>query len=230
VSKLIPNYKQLSPYQFKDLLVKVISPSDYHQIEKWFTNFTMLPFIKQRAELICVFFQLKIEQDYWNYIANLITMPVVIWLSQLSKEVTQKSSINWDHTKTKINIKRRQQIIRNKLRHAECNIYIHLQQPYPFYSQMKNTTSVDHLMNIIFNALLIVTKNSLYYFYLNFQQKKILLNFDIKDAYLVKSFYDLNPTEEQVYIHLFYTHLHTSYCLLIYILGFNRSKDLETES
>jgi hypothetical protein len=217
VSKLIPNYKQLSPYQFKDLLVKVISPSDYHNIEQWFTNFTLLQFIKQRAELICVFFQLKIEQDYWNYIANLITMPVVIWLAQLSKEVTQKNSINWDHTKTKMNIKHRQQIITNKLHQTECNIYIHLQQQYPFYSQMKNTTSVDYLMNIILNAFLTVTKNSLYYFYLNFQQKKILINFDIKDAHLVKSFYDLNPTEEQVYIHLFYTDLHISYFLFIYI-------------
>ncbi len=124
----------------------------------------------------------------------------MIWLSQISKDVTHKNAINWDHTETKMNIKHRQQIIRNKLRQAECNIYIHLQQPYPFYSQMKSKTSMDDIMNIIFNAPLMVIKNSLYYLRLNFEQKKTLLNFDIKDAHLVKSFYDLNPTEEQVCI------------------------------
>ncbi|CAF1241679.1 unnamed protein product [Rotaria sordida] len=53
-------------------------------------------------------------------------------------------------------------------------------------------------MNIISNALVILVENSLYYLRTNFEQKKILLQFDINDAHLVKSFYDLNPTEEQI--------------------------------
>ncbi|CAF4855644.1 unnamed protein product [Rotaria sp. Silwood1] len=111
VSTLIPNYKKLSPDQFKDLLVKMISPGDRHKIEQWLTHLTMLQYLQQRAELICTFFQLKIEEHYWNNVANLATMPIVIWLSQISKEITHKNSVKWDHTKTKRNIKH-QKLIR----------------------------------------------------------------------------------------------------------------------
>ena len=60
---------------------------------------------------------------------------------------------------------------------------------------MENKTSLDHLMNIILNALLAFVQNSLYYFRINCEQKKILLKFDITDVHLFKSFYELNPTE-----------------------------------
>jgi hypothetical protein len=214
VSKLIPNYKNLTPYQFKDILVNVISPGSYIQIKEWLTNFLLLQFIQQRAELMCIVFQLKIEQDYWNYIANLTTTPVVIWLLEISKDVIKQNSINWDHAKTKINILHRQHIIENKLRQAEHNLNIHLQQPYPFYWQIQNNIFMDHFINVIFNALVIVVENSLYYFRTNFEQKKILLNFDINDGHLVKSFYDLNPTDEQVFIH------HSIYFSLLLLVFF----------
>ncbi|CAF1030084.1 unnamed protein product [Adineta steineri] len=178
----------------------MISSGAHHTIERCLTDLTMLRFLKQRAELICTFFQLSIEKDYWNYVDILITMPIGTWLSQISKNITQKNSINWDHTKTKLNIKRRQQIITNKLRHAECNIYLHLQQPYPFHSEIKNNISMNHQMNLILDGILLIVKHSLYYFRLNFEQKRMLLNFDIKDVQLVKSFYDLNPTKDQISI------------------------------
>jgi hypothetical protein len=149
---------------------------------------------------MCTVFQLKIEQDYWNYIANWTSMPEMNWLSEISKDVTKQNSINWDHTKTKINIQHRQQIIEHKLRQAERHLNIHLQQPYPFYWQSPNNHCMEQCINIISNALVIVVENSLYYFRTNFEQKKILLYYDMNDAFLVKSFYDLNPTEEQVFI------------------------------
>ncbi|CAF1561914.1 unnamed protein product, partial [Rotaria sordida] len=142
----------------------------------------------------------KIEQDYWNDIANLITIPVVVWLSEAGKDITKQNSINWDHTKTKINIQHRQKIIENKLQQAEYNLNIHLQQPCPFDCEIYNKTSMDHFLNIISNVLVTLVENSLYYLHTNFEQKKILLKFDITDANLVKSFYDLNPTVEQIVI------------------------------
>ncbi|CAF1302974.1 unnamed protein product, partial [Rotaria sordida] len=168
---------------------------------RWLTDFTMLQFLQQRAELMCTVLQLKIEQDYWNNIANLITIPVVVWLSEAGKDITKQNSINWDHTKTKINIQHRQKIIENKLQQAEYNLNIRLQQQScPFDCEIYNKTSMDHFLNIISNVLVTLVENSLYYLHTNFEQKKILLNFDITDANLVKSFYDLNPTVEQIVI------------------------------
>ncbi|CAF1541542.1 unnamed protein product [Rotaria sordida] len=42
-------------------------------------------------------------------------------------------------------------------------------------------------------------QNDLHHSNTNFEQKKILFTYNINDANLVKSFYDLNPIEEQVY-------------------------------
>jgi hypothetical protein len=184
--------------------MKAISNEHHVQIERLLNSFTVLEFLRQRAELVCTVVQLKIEQDYWNYIGNL-NLPIVAWLSKVSKDVTKQNSINWDHTKTKENIAHRQKIISSKLEQAEINLFIHFQQPYPFDWQIQYKNSTDQSLKIIYNALAVALHNSLYYFHLNFEQKKILLNFDIHDAYLVKSFYDLNPTQEQVsYIYFLY--------------------------
>ena len=201
-SQLIPNYKQLSPYRLKDLLMKAISNEHQDQIERLLNSFPVLEFLRQRAEVVCTVVQLKIEQDYWNYVGNL-NLPIVTWLSEVSTDVTKQNFINWDHTKTKTNVNHRQQIINSKLEQAEINLCVHFQQPYPLDWQIQYRNSMDHSLQIIYNALGVVLHNSLYYFHTNFEQKKILLHFDIYDAYLVKLFYALNPTSEQVSLDLF---------------------------
>ncbi|CAF3160962.1 unnamed protein product [Rotaria sp. Silwood2] len=143
MSKLIPNYKKLSPYQFKDALMKVIPACSQHHIKECYINVPMLQFIQQRTELICHILQLKIEQDYWNSIDNLISMPVVIWLLDVGKDVTKQNSINWDHTKTKLNIQHRQTIIQNRLQQAEHSLNFHLQQSYPFDCELNNKTALS---------------------------------------------------------------------------------------
>ncbi|CAF1429934.1 unnamed protein product [Rotaria sordida] len=124
--KLLPNYKILSSHEFKRLLCKTI-PTDHYQIQQWLANTDMLQFSQQLAIFMCTSFQLKIEEDYWYYIGNL-NMPVVTWLSEVSKDVTEKKSINWDHSKTKLNIQYQQNLIRNKLQRLEINLYNYLQR------------------------------------------------------------------------------------------------------
>jgi len=85
---------------------------------------------------------------------------------------------------------------------------------------------MDQFMNIISNALVIVVENSLYYFRTNFEQKKILLHYDMNDSDLVKSFYDLNPTEEQVSIYYSVYFLILLFFHSFSILDFYCSKDL----
>ncbi|CAF4149969.1 unnamed protein product [Rotaria sp. Silwood2] len=77
VSKVIPNYKKLSTYQFKDALMKVIPASSQHHIKEYYIHMAMLQFIQERTEIICHILQLKIEQDYWNYIDDLTSLPML---------------------------------------------------------------------------------------------------------------------------------------------------------
>ncbi|CAM4828906.1 unnamed protein product [Rotaria magnacalcarata] len=59
---------------------------------------------------------------------------------------------------------------------------------------------MKHLIDIIFQAFAIILRNDLNSSHVHFEQKKLLLHFTIHDAYLVKSFYDLNPTEKQIHL------------------------------
>ncbi|CAF1541555.1 unnamed protein product [Rotaria sordida] len=124
--KLLPNYKTLSSHEFKHLLCKTIQ-TDHYQIQQWLASTEILQFSQQLAIFICTSFQLKIEEDYSHYIGNL-NMPVVAWLSEVSKDVTEKNFINWNHSKTKLNIQYQQNLIRNKLQRLEINLYNYLQR------------------------------------------------------------------------------------------------------
>ncbi|CAF2132898.1 unnamed protein product [Rotaria magnacalcarata] len=55
-------------------------------------------------------------------------------------------------------------------------------------------------IGILSQAFAIILQNDLNPFHVHFEQKKLLLHFNIHDAYLVKSFYDLNPTEKQIHL------------------------------
>ncbi|CAF1527539.1 unnamed protein product [Rotaria sordida] len=195
--KLLPNYKTLSSHDFKRLLCKTIQ-TDHYQIQQWLANTEMLQFSQQLAVLMCTSFQLKIEEEYWYYIGNL-NMPVVTWLSEVSKDVIEKNSINWDHSKIKLNIRYQQNLIRNKLQRLEINLYNYLQRYSSNLKMNDDKMSFEQWMNIICNALVVLMQNDLHHFNTNFEQKKILFTYDINDANRVKPFYDLNPIEKQVY-------------------------------
>ena len=95
---------------------------------------------------------------------------------------------------------------------------------------MKDETSMDDFMSTISNAVTVLTQRSLYYFHTNFEQKKILIKLDMNDANYVESFYDLNPTEEQVstlfILHKPFSTSPTFRCILDYY----GSEDLADES
>ncbi|CAF4467704.1 unnamed protein product, partial [Rotaria magnacalcarata] len=196
-SKLIPNYNRLSPDTFKQLILKNI-PITYHdQIQQCLAHIESLECVRQLANLWCHFFQLKIEEDYWNYVGNLNTS-IMDWLSEdVSKEIIQRNSIDWDRRKTKSNIQYQIALVQNKLQQTEYNMLKHLCQLSSKFD-LKSNIHVKHSIDIVFQAFAIILRNDLNPFHVHFEQKKLLLHFNFHDAYLVKSFYDLNPTEKQV--------------------------------
>ena len=114
----------MSSHQFKDLLSNGLH-SYRDEIYQFLTNPNICHFIQQLTTLMCSYFQLKIEEDYWNYIANLSNTPIFNWLSQISKDVILENSMNWDQTKTKVKINLRRKLIQNKLKQMETDLNIH---------------------------------------------------------------------------------------------------------
>ncbi|CAM4825568.1 unnamed protein product, partial [Rotaria magnacalcarata] len=68
-SKRIPNYNRLSPDTFEQLILKNISTTYHDQIQQCLAPIKLLKCVRQLANLCCHFFQLKIEEDYWNMLA-----------------------------------------------------------------------------------------------------------------------------------------------------------------
>lgn len=202
ILKLIPNYNNISNYQFKALLFEFISPCDINYIiMEWLNNFSIIQYLHKHAELMSIVSQLKIELNYWNYLTNIITSEE-LQLSNISPEFTAKNSVNWDHSRTEDYIERRKNHIEHKLQQAERDLNTHSQQTFPFYFGVQNMYSIEYYMNILSIALTTLVQSNLQYLHTNFEQKKILWQFDINDICLVKAFYALNPTDEQVRIYL----------------------------
>ena len=201
---LIPKYKKLSINQFKAVLTEFISRCDFLHTKEWLSKFSILQFLQKHADFLSTVSQLRVEQNYWNDVINIMTSPTVC-MSGVSKDFTTKNSINWDHSRTEQYIERRKNNIQNKLQQVESNLNSHLQQTFPFYWQIKNAIPIDYFMNIISTAMTTLVEYNLRYLRTNFEQKKILWHFAINDIHLVKSFHGLNPTEEQVRIRLIET-------------------------
>ncbi|CAF5072368.1 unnamed protein product [Rotaria sp. Silwood1] len=96
----------MSPDLFKRILCKTIL-SYCHQIRQWLTNAEILQFIQHHAQLMCTIFQLQMDNDYWKHAIN-VALPVINWLSRMSKDITKRNFINWNYPRTEKNIKHRQ--------------------------------------------------------------------------------------------------------------------------
>jgi hypothetical protein len=198
-SHLIPNYIWLSPDTFKQLILKATPTNYYDQIQQCLARTELLKSVQQLAHLWSHFFRFKIEEDYWNYVDNLNTS-TISWLSDnISQRIIRKNSINWDPRRTKTNIRYRKILVQNKLQQMEYHLLKHMCQISSKFD-LKNQVHMKHSIDIIFQAFGIIVQNDLNPLHVHFEQKKLLLYFNIHDAYLVKSFYDLNPTEKQVRI------------------------------
>ena len=195
---LMPNYSKFPDHLFKHLLCKTI-PRYRHQISQYLTNPKLLSFIQQYAHLLCIIFQLEMENDYWKHAINGL-LSAVNWLSRIPKNFTKRYSINWDYPRTEHNLRHRQRLTTNKLEKANRELYFHLQQ-YSLCWPISHKRFRHRILTIISQALTVLIKNGLQKLHVKLEEKKTIMQFDAYDVYLLKSFYDLNPTEEQVNHH-----------------------------
>ena len=117
----------------------------------------------------------------------------------------------------KTNVLYRKTDIQTKLQQIEYNLSKHQSQLSSKFN-LQNETYVKDSIDIVMKTFTIILQNDLNPFHLHFEQKKLLVHFNFHDAYLVKSFYDLDPTEEQVRIS--FTSISCSMLYFIFYLRF----------
>ncbi|CAF2063843.1 unnamed protein product, partial [Rotaria magnacalcarata] len=192
--QLTPNYLKMSSRLFVDLLCTNLA-SHQNKIKHWLIHTNQLRCFRRHAELLNNILLLEIEQDYWETITDSVPIEI-IWLSNMPKDTTRINSINWAYPRTIENLNKRQTIIQNKLKEAQHQLVIHLKEE-SLIVRSSISKSID-LLNVISTAIREFLHQGQQRLRTMYEEQKLVFVFDHNDLHLVKSFYDLNPTNEQL--------------------------------
>jgi hypothetical protein len=193
-----PKYLKVPDKIFKEMLLKsLVGGGKEESIVQWFDTTLKLQYIRTYAHLLNNICYLKLEQDYWQHYDKVATTEG-IWSSPLEKELIKKNNLYRINFKTKIQLDKHRQFIFNRLQKAENELNKHKQQR-PINS------SFD--MNRLSTVLLAFVRQGQHKLSKDFERKKQLLQFDAHDYHLIKTFYTLKPTENQVSLSLLILYL-----------------------
>ncbi|CAF3322185.1 unnamed protein product [Rotaria socialis] len=192
--QLIPNYLKMSSRLFMDLLCTNLT-SHQNKIKHWLIQTNQLQCFRRHAELLNNILLLEIEQDYWDTITDSVPIEI-IWLSNMPKDTTRINSINLAYPRTIENLNKRQTIIQNKLKHIQHQFMIHLKEE-SLIAQHSISKSID-LLNLIDTAIRQFVHQGQQRLRTMYGEQKLIFEFDTHNLRLVKSLYNLNPTNEQL--------------------------------
>ena len=176
---------------FQESLANAI-PHHRHDILLWLKNPKIFNFVKQLVHDAAVIHQSEMELNYWNAVLDAAGSTFALLLSE-SRGLTRKNYIHWDYPQTEQNIRHRQQLIQNRMNQYKAKLSV----------QMEKQTGIGmtaESMEIIRQASNAMIEVHLRIFYAKLNEKLILLQYDMYDVQLVKSFYDMFPNEEQVWM------------------------------
>ena len=193
-SEDFPNFLSVPDAVFKQQLLAEVK-NDRVTIEPWLETEAMLEYARRSACLTNDVCYLKAEQDFWElYMTSAMTE--ANWLSQLPKKTLTSSHIQWPYCKTEKNVRKRQQAIQKKLEGAAIKLNEHLQQPLPLL--LNPSESASHAVNNLSVAVLSFVHKGQQRLRDGFKRKEAALKLEVNDIRLVQSFWELQPTEEQV--------------------------------
>ncbi|CAF3322194.1 unnamed protein product [Rotaria socialis] len=114
----------------------------------------------------------------------------------MPKDTTRINSINLAYPRTRENLNKRQTIIQNKLKKIQHQLMIHLKQE-SFIARPSISKSID-LLNLIDTAIREFVHQCQQRLRTMYGEQKLIFECDHNDLRLVKSLYNLNPTNEQL--------------------------------
>lgn len=115
-------------------------------------------------------------------------MSEAIWSLPMVKDMAKENNLSRFKFKTKAQLEKHRTLILNRLQEAENNLNKHKQQPI--------NRSID--MNKLSTVIPAFVRQGQHKLSVEFERKKLILQFDSNDHRLVKTFYNLKPTENQV--------------------------------
>lgn len=182
---MVPQYQNMSRSLLQESLAHAL-PDHRNDIMAWLTNSTLFNFVKEQVQQAALIYQYEIELNYWNSVAD-VAEPALALLSTEARGFTRDNYIRWDYPQTTQNVQHRQRLTHNKL--ERC------QTPW------KHSTFIgisEACLNILRQASNNLIQADFRRFSDKLNEKLIILEYDVHDIQLVKSFYAMLPNREQV--------------------------------
>jgi hypothetical protein len=180
-----PKYLKVSDQIFKEMLSKSLVGED--NINQQLDTSEKLQFVRTYAHLLNNVFYVKLEQDFWEHY-HTVCISEAIWSLPTVKDMAKETNLYRITFKTKTQLEKHRQLILNRLEEAENNLNTHKQQPIH--------RSID--MNKLSTVMTAFIRQGQHKLSLEFERKKLILQFDAIDHRLIKTFYNLKPVENQV--------------------------------
>ena len=186
---MVPQYQKMARSHLRESLANAL-PDRHDDIMEWLADSKVFNFVKQQVYQASLIYQYEIELNYWNSVTD-AAGPVLAMLSTESRRFTKENYIHWDCPQTMQNIQHRQRLIHSKLKTCQT----------PWNHHTKHLTFIGittACLDIIHQASKNLLQADFRPYSVKLNEKLIILDYDIHDIQLVKSFYDMLPNREQV--------------------------------
>ena len=184
-----PDYLKVPDHIFKKMLSSALEGIE--STIQWLDTPEKLQYTRQYAQWVNDLFYLRLKQDFWEHYYH-IAMTNGLWSLNISNQFAKENSLRRMKFITQSNVNQRRQTVSEELKEAEKKLNTH--------KQLASNATVDmHRLSMVIPAFVRRGQRKLV---ADFERRKLLLQLDANDYYLVQAFYDLKPTEEQVRIFL----------------------------
>ena len=175
---------------FQESLANAI-PQNRHDILLWLANSKVFNFVKQLVHKAAVIYHSDMELHYWNAMIA-AAGSTLVQLSSESRDFTRKNHIHWAYPQTERNIRHRQQEIQKRMNQFTAKLNAQMERQHGIGMTADS-------MEIIRQASNAMIEGHFRRLYVKLNDKLILLQYDLYDIQLAKSFYGMFPNEEQVW-------------------------------
>ncbi|CAF2168445.1 unnamed protein product, partial [Rotaria magnacalcarata] len=180
-----PKYLKLSDQIFKQMLSKSLSDAD--KFVQLLDTSEKLKYVRTYAHLLNNVFYLKLEESFWEHYKQ-VCISESIWSSPMLKNIAKENNLFRFKFKTQVQLEKHYQLIQKRLRTTENNLNQYKQQPIH--------ESID--INTLSTIMTAFVRQGQHKLCAEFERKKLILQFDAIDHRLIKAFYNLNPTDDQI--------------------------------
>ena len=185
----VPQYLKMGRSLFQESLANAI-PQYRHDILLWLANPQVFNFVKQLVHDAAALYHSGMELHCWNAMIA-VAGSTLAQLSSESRDFTRKNYIHWGYPQTERNIRHRQQEIQKRMNQFTAKLN----------AQMERQNGIGmtaESMEIIRQASNTMIEGHFRRLYVKLNDKLILLQYDMYDIQLAKSFYGMFPNGEQV--------------------------------